>query len=138
MPNQVTGGIDIVPPLAWSEVQPTGFMIMSPAGFPILPGTRTTLLAPIEELLDRAEGTLHRFTFPTLTAATPDIQAGAARTAFRDEVAAVIAAFPTHVFGGANRIIRFRGDQLDDNWRVRYAPDGTVHLQVADLNWVDV
>lgn len=138
MTNQVTGGLDITPPLAWSEVQPTGFMIMSPLGFPVLPGTRLTLLTPVEELLDRTEGTLHRYTFAALTAATPDIPEGPARQLFRDEVAAVIAAFPTHVFGTINRTIRFRGDQLDDNWRVRLNPDGTVRLQVANLNWVDV
>lgn len=138
MTNQVTGGIDISPPLAWSEVEPTGFMIRSPAGFPVLPGTRLTLLAPTEELVDRPEGTLHRYTFHALTAATPDIPEGPARMTFRDEVEQVIAAFPTHTFGTNNRIIRFRGDTLDDNWRVRLDGAGAVRLQVADLIWTDV
>ncbi len=134
MPNLVQGQIDIVPPLAWSEVQPTGFMVMSPQGFPTLPGNRLTALVPSVELVSRPEGTLQRFTFPALTAATPDIP-DTAREAFRAEVAAVIAAFPTHVFGGTDRVIRFRGDALDDQWRIRLDASGTVQRQVADLTW---
>lgn len=134
MTNLASGSIDIVPPLAWSEVEPTGFMVMSPDGEPVLPGNRLTLLVPTATILSRPEGTLMRYTFDALTAATPDIPL-AARETFRAEVAAVIAAFPTRVFGGASRTIRFRGDALDDQWRVRLQPDGTVARQLADLTW---
>lgn len=136
MVNMVTGGIDIVPPLTWSEVQPAGFMVLSTGDrpSPIAPDTRLTWLRPIEEKVNRPEGVLYKYTFDRLEAATADLS-DAQHETFRAEVAEIIAAFPTHAFGGVDRTIRFRGDQLDDNWRVRLMPDGTVQLQVADLTW---
>jgi hypothetical protein len=137
MGNQVSGGIDIVPPLAWSEVAPLGIMAMNAQGAPVVTGGSFAAFDVTETLLDRAEGTLHRFTFPNLIAATADL-AGPDREAFRQQVAAIVAAFPTHTFGGANRNIRFRGDQLDDQWRIRLNVDGTVRMQTAALTWTDV
>lgn len=137
MVNQVKGGIDIVPPLAWSEVSPTGFMVLNTLGTPVAAPGRMTTLVPTEELVIQPEGTLRQFTFARLEAASPDI-ADQDREAFRAEVQATIAAFPSHTFGGVERIIRFRGDQLDDNWRVGLAPDGvTVRRQIASLTWVN-
>ncbi len=132
----VTGEIDIVPPLAWSEVKASGFMVM-PDRTPVPAAGRLVTLSWVEELIDRAEGVMHRFTFPSIQAATPDI-ATADRATFQAQIAEVIAAFPTHVFGGVSRAIRFRGNAIDDQWRVRLDVDGvTVRRQVATLTWTD-
>lgn len=133
---QVTGEIDINPPLTWSEVQSTGFMVMNNKGEPKVPQGRWVELVATEELVDRAEGTMHRFTFSSLVVAAAEI-AEADREAFRAQLQAMIAAFPTHTFGGVNRTIRFRGDLLDDQWRVRLDTDGTVRRQNATLTWTD-
>lgn len=137
MSNQSQGLIDIAPPLAWSEVQPLGFMVMNVLGYPVPPVTGLVQLNVVEQLVDRPEGTLHRFMFDGIGPATPDITTGQ-RTVFRDQVAAIVTAFPTHTFGGVSRNIRFRGDQLDDQWRIRLDNDGTVKLQTADLTWTTV
>jgi hypothetical protein len=134
--NQASGEIDISPPLTWSEVQPTGFAVMNAKGVPKVPAGQLVELVATEEQVSRPEGTLFRYTFGKLVAASPDI-AVEDREAFRAQVAAVIAAFPTHTFGGVSRVIRFRGDLLDDQWRVRLDPDGTVRRQTADLSWID-
>lgn len=133
---QVTGDIDINPPLTWSEVQPTGFMVMV-NGSPAVPAGRYVHLVATEELINRAEGTMHKFTFDKIVAVDAQIPE-ADRELFRSQVAATIAAFPTHVFGGMSRTIRFRGDLLDDQWRVRVDMDGvTARRQVATLTWSD-
>lgn len=135
---QVNGEIDINPPLTWSEVQPTGFMVMNSDGEPEVPDGRWVKLVATEELLDRAEGTLHRFTFAKLACVEAEIP-DADKETFRAQLQATIAAFPTHTFGAANRTIRFRGDLIDDQWRVRIDNDGvTVRRQTASLSWTDV
>ncbi len=135
---QVTGEIDIVPPLTWSEVQPTGFMAMDAAGVPQVPAGRFVRLVPTEELVDNLEGTLHRFTFASLAASDAQILS-TDREIFRAQVAATIAAFPSHAFGGVTGVIRFRGDLIDDQWRIGVAPDGvTVRRQAASITWVNV
>lgn len=131
----VAGGIDIVPPLAWSEVAPTGFMVKDPGGVPVMAPGRYVGLVPTEALLDRPEGTLHRYLFTRLEATTPEPPD---RAAFVAELIEIIAAFPTHTFGGGDRAMRFRGDLLDDQWRVVLAADGTVKQQNASLTWVSV
>jgi hypothetical protein len=89
----------------------------------------------VEDLVPRPEGTLHRFTFPAITPAFDEIDE-VDRETFRQQVQEVIAAFPTHTFGGVTRVIRFRGNQIDDMWRVVVALDGvTVTRQIADLTW---
>lgn len=134
---QVTGEIDINPPLTWSEVQPTGFMVMNANGVPKVPDGRYVELVATEEIIDRSEGTMHKFTFASLAATDAQIDEPN-REVFRAQVAETIAAFPTHVFGAANRTIRFRGDLIDDQWRIRLDADGvTVRRQVANLTWVD-
>jgi hypothetical protein len=140
MPNQVQGEIDINPPLAWSEVQPTGFMLPDVNGFPVTGSAggnlRLVTLPPVETLVERPEGILHKFLFPTLAATSPDI-ATEQRELFRAQLAEIVAAFPTHTFGGVNRVVRFRGDLLDDMWRARLNTDNTVRLQTAALTWTD-
>jgi hypothetical protein len=131
----VAGGIDIVPPLAWSEVAPTGFMVKDAGGVPVMAPGRMVALVPTETLLDRPEGTLHRYLFARLEAVTPEPPD---RAVFVAQLIETIAAFPTHVFGGTDRGMRFRGDLLDDQWRVVLAADGTVKQQDASLTWVNV
>jgi hypothetical protein len=133
---QVFGEIDIAPPLTWSEVEPSGFAVMNAKGVPKPPAGQFVELIPVEDIVARPEGTLHRFTFSKVVAAGNEVPEDQ-REAFRAQVAAVIAAFPTHVFGAVSRVIRFRGDLLDDQWRVRLDPDGTVRYQKADLSWID-
>lgn len=134
---QVTGSIDITPPLTWSEVKSTGFMVMNSAGYPVVPPGQYVRLTPTEELVDRAEGTLHKFTFDRIEASDVEIPDGSRET-LRAQIAAMIAAFPTHTFGGANRNIRFRGDLIDDQWRIRLDTDGTVRRQQANFTWTDI
>ena len=133
---QVFGEIDIAPPLTWSEVEPSGFSVMDSKGVPQPPAGQFVELVPVEDIVARPEGTLHRFTFSKVVAAGNEVPEDQ-REAFRAQVAAVIAAFPTHTFGAVERTIRFRGDLLDDQWRVRLDPDGTVKYQKADLSWID-
>jgi hypothetical protein len=133
---QTSGSIDIVPPLAWSELAPTGIMVMDGNGLPQVPVTGWVELEYIEQLLPRPEGTLHRFTFDTIVPAQLEIPVNQ-REVFRAQIATLVTTFPTHVFGGANRVIRFRGEDLDDVWRVRVNPDNTVSRQVAQWSWVD-
>lgn len=136
MPAQTIGEIDIVPPLTWSEVQSSGLMVM-PGRTPVPADGRLAALRYVEELVPHPEGTLHRFTFPSIISVTADIDS-ADRETFRLQVQEIINAFPTHTFGGVSRVIRFRGNQIDDQWRVGVAPDGvTVRRQTASLTWVD-
>src|SRR6266498_2649777 len=116
MTFETHGQIDIVPPLAWSEVSPTGFMVMA-NGSPVVPAGQWVALTVVEDLVDRPEGTLHRFRFTSLVAAQREVPL-AQRETMRVQVAAIVAAFPTHVFGGVERVIRFRGNELDDVWRI--------------------
>lgn len=132
----VEGSIDISPPLAWSEVQPTGFMVMNARGEPKAPPGRYVRLVDVEQLIDRPEGTLHKFTFASIVATTEEIPVPE-RPVFQAQIAAIVAAFPTHVFGGVSRIIKFRGEAFND-WRVRLNNDGTVSRQEATVTWVDV
>lgn len=132
----VQGDIDIVPPLLWSEVEPTGFMVMDSHGVPVVPAGRLPLLTYLEQLLNKPEGTLHKFTFPSITSSTEEIPT-ANQPVFRDQVQQIINAFPTHTFGVPDRAIKFRGDGFDD-WRVRLDNDGvTVKYQIATQVWVD-
>lgn len=133
---EVRGSIDISPPLTWSEVKPTGYMVTDAAGVPQVPAGQWVRLALTEEIVDRSEGTLHRYTFAKIEAAD-SLVPEQNREALRQQVAAIIAAFPTHTFGGVDRSIRFRGDLLDDQWRIRLDTDGTVRRQNASLTWVD-
>lgn len=136
MAVQTSGEIDIMPPLAWSEVQPTGFMVM-PSRTPEPGPGRLAALRYVEELVPRPEGTLHRFTFPAIVPTTADIN-GQDRETFCAQVQEIVAAFPSHIFGGASRVIRFRGEVIDDVWRVGVAANGlTVGRQIAAINWVN-
>lgn len=136
MPVQMSGEIDIVPPLAWSEVQPTGFMQM-PNRTPVPAAGRLAMLRYEEELVPQPEGTLHRFTFPAIVATTADIT-GTDRDLFKAQVQEIVSAFPTHVFGGVTRVIRFKGDVIEDVWRVGVAANGvTVGRQAASITWVN-
>lgn len=136
MPVQMSGEIDIVPPLAWSEVQPTGFMEM-PSRTPLVVTGRLAVLRYVEELVPQPEGTLHRFTFPAIVAATANIN-GTDRELFRAQVQEIVSAFPTHTFGGVTRVIRFKGDVIEDVWRVGVAVNGvTVGRQTASITWVN-
>lgn len=134
MPALTQGSISISPPLTWAEVSPTGRMVMNANGQPVVPAGTYVWLVPTEELVSDPNGTLHKFTFATLQPTTPDIPS-ADREGFRAAVQATIAAFPGHTFSG---IIRFRGDLIDDQWRIGVAPDGvTVRRQTATLTWVN-
>lgn len=136
MPVQMTGEIDIVPPLTWAEVQSTGFVQM-PNRIPIPGDGRLAGLRCDEELVPHPEGTLHRFTFPAIVAVTADIN-GADRELFRAQVQEIVTAFPTHTFGGVSRLIRFKGDVIEDVWRVGVAANGvTIGRQTASINWVN-
>lgn len=137
MAAQTRGEIDIVPPLTWTEVQPSGFMVM-PSRLPRAADGRMAALSYIEELVPHPEGTLHRFTFGSIIPVISAIE-DVDRETFRLQVQEIVNAFPTHTFGGVSRLIRFRGDQIDDQWRVGLAADGvTVRRQTATLTWVDV
>lgn len=134
---EVRGSIDISPPLAWSEVKPTGYAVMDGTGVPQPPVGQWLRLVPTEILVDRPEGTLHAFRFGSIEAVQAEVLE-ADRETLRAQLAAIVAAFPTHTFGGSSRIIRFRGDLLDDQWRVGVDIDGiTVRRQNAGLTWTD-
>jgi len=132
---QVHGYIDVVPPLAWSEVKAAGFMVADAEGVPQVPAGQWVRLVATETLVDRPEGVLHRFTFDRLEAKEVEVPADQ-REIMRSQVAAIVAAFPANVFGGVSRVIRFRGEDIDDVWRIRLAADGTVQRQVAEITWV--
>lgn len=136
MPNEMQGFIDITAPLTWAEVGPTGFMAMV-NGVPQVPPGRWVELVATETLVDHAQGTLHRFTFGRLVAATADIP-DAQREAFRAQVQEIFTAFPTHTFGTTSKVIRFRGDQLDDQWRVGTTDGLLVRRQNASISWAEV
>lgn len=131
---EATGSIDIVPSLAWSEVKAAGFMVADSNGVPKTPPGQWVALTGQELVLDRPEGALHKYNFDHLVAAEVEVPLDQ-RELMRAQVAAIVAAFPNSVFGGASRNIRFRGNELDDIWRIRVNPDRTVVRQVADLQW---
>lgn len=136
MPVQTSGEIDIVPPLTWSEVQAAGLMEM-PSRTPVSPVGRFATLRFVEELIPQPEGTLHKFTFPAIVPATADIPPGD-RALFTTQVQEIVNAFPTHTFGGVTRVIRFKGDAIEDVWRVGVAANGTtVGRQTASITWVN-
>lgn len=136
MPVQTSGEIDIVPPLTWSEVLPTGFMVM-PSRTPLAGTGRLAALRCEEELVPQPEGTLHKFTFPAIVATTANIAPGD-RDAFKAQVQEIVNAFPTHTFGSVTRVIRFKGDAIEDVWRVGVAANGTtVGRQIAQITWVN-
>jgi hypothetical protein len=130
----VQGQITITPALTWAEVSPTGRMVMDSAGYPQVPAGTYVKLVPTEELVANPDGTLHKFTFAALVPSEASIPSGDRET-FRAGVQSTIAAFPGHTFAGT---IRFRGDLIDDQWRIGVAPDGvTVRRQIAQLTWVN-
>lgn len=136
MAVQTAGEIDISPALTWSEVKTSGFMVITGRS-PIPAEGRLAALRCVEDLIPAPEGTLHRFTFPAIIPTMPTIDS-VDRETFRQQVQEIIAAFPSHTFGGVIRVIRFRGDQIDDMWRVGVAPDGvTVVRQIASFSWVN-
>lgn len=134
MGNIVRGTIDIWPPLEWSEVEPTGFMILNPEGIPVLPGTRLSLLCPEETIVTTPEGVLRKYTFDTLSAATPDIPLQG-RAILRREIEEVIQTFPGHGFGDIEDTILFRGDVFYDYWRIRVTPEDQVVYEEGTITW---
>lgn len=138
MPGQVTGYIDISPPLTWAEVAPTGWFVMNSEGVPeqaIGDWVGLPVTATIEP---HADGTLTKYTFDRMVAKTPDMPTDD-RFVFKGELQGVINTFPTHAYGNVSQIIDFRGDLWDDRWRVGLGADPTLILaQVASLVWTDV
>lgn len=135
MPVQMSGEIDIVPPLTWSEVQPTGFMEL-PSYTPRPADGRLAALRCELTVIPQPEGLLQVFTFPAIIATTANIT-GADRALFTAQVQEIVSAFPTHVFGGVTRLIRFKGDVIEDVWRVGVAANGiTVGRQAGQISWV--
>lgn len=130
------GKIDITPSLLWSEVRTAGFMIEDARGVPTVPPGQWVELVADREIVNRPEGVLHRFTFAALTWYQPEVPL-LARETMREQVAAIVAAFPANTFGTLNRRILFRGNELDDFWRIRIDPDRSVHRQVADIQWLE-
>lgn len=131
---EATGSIDINPPLAWSDVSAGGFMVADSKGVPVVPPGRWVELLADETLISRPEGVLHRYVFTALRAAAVEVPLDQ-REVMRQQVEAIVAAFPGSTFGAFDNRIRFRGNELDDIWRIRVQPDRTVQRQVASLSW---
>jgi hypothetical protein len=122
---EVRGVVDVSPPLGWVDVASTGFMVIGDRGFPVVPAGRWAGLSPEDN---------NPFVFPYLVAAQMEVPADDRET-FRQQLVEIVAAFPGHTFGAVSNVITFRGDLLDDLWRVTLNPDGTVTREVAALTW---